>query len=55
MKLHAPSMAMFWVSLILAVLALIGAVVTIRGLTHYGVWLALIGYVVLAVGTVAKI
>jgi hypothetical protein len=54
MKLNAPTMPVFAVSLVLAVLALIGAIVSVRFLSHYGVWIALIGYVVLAVGTVMK-
>jgi hypothetical protein len=54
MKLNAPTMIVFLVSLVLAVLALIGAVASVRFLSHYGVWIALLGYVVLAVGTVMK-
>jgi hypothetical protein len=54
MKLNTPTMPVFVVSLVLALLALIGAVVSVRFLSHYAVWLALIGYAVLAVGTVMK-
>ena len=54
MKLNTPTMPVFAVSLVLAVLGLIGAIVSVRFLSHYAVWLALLGYVVRAVGTVMK-
>ena len=54
MKLHTPTMPVFVVSLVLAVLALIGATGSLPFLNTYDVWIALIGYVVLAVGTVMK-
>ena len=54
MNLNAPTMPVFVASLVLAVLALIGAITSVRFLTHYDVWIALLAYVVLAVGTVMK-
>jgi hypothetical protein len=54
MNLHKPSMAVFLVSLILAVLALVGAVGFVPLLRTYDVWIALIGYVVLAGGTLVE-
>ena len=52
MTLHAPSLTMFVVSLVLAVLAVIGT------FTSYGAefasWTAILAYVVLAVGNLAK-
>jgi hypothetical protein len=54
MKLNTPTMPVLAVSLVLAVLALIGATGSLPFLNTYDVWIALIGYVVLAVGTVMK-
>jgi len=54
MNLSAPTQAVFLISLILAVLALIGAFVHVAFLTPYAFWLAIIGYIVLAVGCLAK-
>jgi hypothetical protein len=53
-NLHAPSMPMFVVSLVLAVLALLGYFVTIPYITLYGFLLAIIAYAVLALGNVVK-
>jgi hypothetical protein len=51
---HAPTMPIFLVSLVLAVLALLGYFVVIPYITLYGFWIAIIAYVVLAVGNVMK-
>jgi hypothetical protein len=53
-NLHAPSMLIFVVSLVLAVLALLGYFVTIPYITLYGFLLAIIAYVVLALGNVVR-
>ena len=54
MDLSAPTQAVFLTSLILAVLAVIGFFVSIPFITPYAFWLAVIGYIVLAAGCVAK-
>jgi len=54
MNLSAPTMPVFIISVILAVLALIGHFVVIPYVTLYGFWLALAAYVVLAVGCLMK-
>ena len=54
MNLHKPNMVVFLISLVLAVLGLIGAITSVAYLSSYAVWLALIGYVVLAVGTLVE-
>ena len=53
-ELNAPTMAVLVVSLVFAVLALIGAVVPAGLISRLDVWIALLGYVVLAVGVAAK-
>ena len=54
MNLHKPTMAVFVISLVLAVLALIGAIASVPFLSRYDVWIALVGYVVLALGTLVE-
>jgi hypothetical protein len=55
MKLSAPTQAIFILSLILAVLALIGHFVpTVPYVAAYKFWLAIAGYVVLAAGCMLK-
>ena len=40
-KLHAPAMLLFLISLVLAVLALVGYFVVIPYITMYGFWIAM--------------
>jgi hypothetical protein len=54
MNLHKPTMAVFLVSLVIAVLALIGAITSFSFLSRYDFWIALLAYVVLAVGTLVE-
>lgn len=55
MKLSAPTQAIFVLSLILAVLALIGQFVpTVPYVAAYKFWLAIAGYAVLAAGCMLK-
>jgi len=54
MNLNAPTQVVFIISLIIAVLALIGHFVSIPFISEYRFWLAIIGYVVLAAGCVLK-
>jgi hypothetical protein len=54
MQLNAPTQVVFIISLILAVLALIGYFVAIPFLTAYAFWIAIIAYVVLAAGCLMK-
>jgi hypothetical protein len=53
-NLNAPSQPIFLVSLALAILALLGALVIIPVITQYAFWLAILAYVVLALGTIMK-
>ena len=54
MSLHAPSKGWFIGSLIIAVIALIGALSPIPYITAYGSWVALLAYTVLVVGNLAQ-
>jgi|APFEC2959095136_1045048.scaffolds.fasta_scaffold14393_1 hypothetical protein len=53
-NLNAPSRVVFLISLALAILALLGALVIIPVITQYAFWLAILAYVVLALGTIMK-
>ena len=55
MRLNAPTQVVFFISLILVVLALIGLFVPgTPFISAYAFWLAIIGYVVLAAGCIMK-
>jgi len=53
-NLSAPSTVVFIVSLILAALAVIGKFVPIPFITDHGFWVAIVAYVVLAVGNLFR-
>ena len=50
MTLHAPAMWVFILSLVLVVLAVVGVFVEIPYLSMYAFWVAVLAYVVLALG-----
>jgi hypothetical protein len=54
MPMHTPSKWIFVLALALAILALIGALAHVPFLTAYAVWLAIVAYVVLAIGCLFK-
>jgi hypothetical protein len=54
MKLHAPAMWLFIVSLVIAVIAVIGVFTTIPFVSTNGVWVAIVAYIVLAVGNLME-
>ena len=54
MNLSAPTMPVFIIAVVLAVLAVIGKFTTIAFLTANGFWIAIAAFVVLAIGNVAK-
>jgi len=53
MRLHAPSAGWFAVSLIIAVIAVFGALSPIPYVTSYGTWIAIFAYIALAIGNLA--
>jgi len=54
MNLHVPAMWVFILSLVVAVLAIIGEFTPIPYVTAYGLWVAILAYVVLAAGNLVK-
>jgi hypothetical protein len=53
-RLHAPTRGWFTASLIIALIAVIGALSPVPYLTSYGTWVAILAYVVLAVSNLAR-
>ena len=53
MTLHAPAMWVFILSLVLIVLAVVGVFVEIPFISMYAFWIAVLAYVVLALGNSA--
>jgi hypothetical protein len=53
-NLSAPSQVIFLLSLALAIIAVLGALVIIPVITKYAFWIAVLAYVVLALGVIMK-
>ena len=54
MNLHAPSKTWFIASLIVAVIAVLGALSPIPYITTYGIWVAILAYILLAVSSLVQ-
>jgi hypothetical protein len=54
MRLTPPKKWVFWASVILVVLGLVGKFVNIPFLTDYAFWIVVVGYVLLAAGNYLK-
>lgn len=54
MNLNAPKQIVFIIAVVLAVLALLGALVTLPVLSAYAFWILLVGFIVLAGGVMMK-
>jgi hypothetical protein len=54
MNLSAPSQVVFWIAVVIAVLAIIGTFVAIPVISQYAFWVAILAFVVLAGGTLMK-
>ncbi len=53
MKLSPPKQTTFWISVVLAVLGLLGKLVTLPVVSAYSFWFVLVGFVLLALGNMA--
>jgi len=51
MKLQKPKVFTFWLSVILAVIGVLAYIGVIGALAPYGIWLVLVGFVLLMLGT----
>ncbi|MEM8863550.1 MAG: hypothetical protein AAGD96_35025 [Chloroflexota bacterium] len=54
MKLSAPTQPIFLIAVALAVLAIVGSIVTVPYLTAYGFWILLAAFVILVLGNIMK-
>ena len=54
MRLHAPSLWWFIVSLVIAVVAVFSALTPVPYLSVEAVWVAVLGYIVLAIANLAQ-
>ena len=54
MNLSAPSQAVFWIAVVVVVLAIISTFVAIPVVSGYAFWVAILGFVILAGGTLMK-
>jgi len=54
MSLRAPSKGWFIASLIIAVIAMLGALSPVPYITAYAVWVAILAYIVLAISSLAQ-
>jgi len=54
MKLSAPKVVTFWVSVALAALGLLAFLVTIPFLSGFAFWIVLIAFIILLLGTLIK-
>jgi hypothetical protein len=53
-QLHAPPKGWFTASLIIALIAVISALSPMPYVTSYGTWVAILAYIVLAIGNLAS-
>jgi hypothetical protein len=54
MNLSAPSQAVFWIAVVVTIIAIIGSFVAIPFVSQYAFWIAILGFVILAGGTLMK-
>ncbi len=54
MNLSAPTNLVFVVSIVLALLAVIGAITPLPFISEHAFWVAIAGYVVLALGNILR-
>lgn len=54
MNLNAPTQAVFWIAVVIAVIAIIATFVAIPVVTEYVFWVAILAFVVLAGGVLMK-
>lgn len=54
MNLHAPSMWVFVLSVLIAVLAIVSTFTSIQYVSTYAFWIAIIAYIALALGNLVK-
>jgi hypothetical protein len=54
MNLSAPSQVVFWIAVVVAVVAIVSMFVAIPVISTYAFWVAILAFVILAGGTLMK-
>jgi hypothetical protein len=54
MNLSAPSQAVFWISVVIVIIAIIASFNVIPGITAWAFWIAVLGFIVLAAGCLMR-
>ncbi len=54
MNLNAPTQIVFWIAVVIAVLAIVGTFVAIPVISAYAFWVAILAFVILAGGTLMR-
>lgn len=54
MKLSPPKQITFWIAVVVALLGVLGSLITIPVLSDFALWLVVIGFVILAVGNLVE-
>jgi hypothetical protein len=54
MNLNAPSAVVFWIAVVITLLAILSTFVAIPVISAYAFWVAILGFVVLAGGVLMK-
>jgi hypothetical protein len=54
MNLNAPSQAVFWIAVILAVIGIIASFNVVPAVTAYALWIVVLAFIVLAGGVLMK-
>lgn len=54
MNLNAPTQTLFIVAVVIAVIALLGAIIAIPFISTYAFWILLLGFIVLVAGVLMK-
>jgi hypothetical protein len=54
MNLSAPSQAVFWIAVVIVIIAIIGTFVAIPVISPYAFWIAVLGFIVLAGGCLMR-
>ncbi len=54
MKLSAPKTLTFWVAVVIALVGLLASFNVIPGIGAYAFWLVVVGFVILALGTMME-
>lgn len=54
MNLNAPSQTLFIVAVVIAVIALLGAIIAIPFVSQYAFWILLIAFIILVAGVMMK-